>query len=209
MRAPAELVRFYDRNARLYQNDIRSPAWGSRRSQEERFEILSQIGNLRSRSILDVGCGLGDLYPWLRRRTAAGEYRGVDISPAMVELARRNHPRADFRVQHIAEPKPSPARPRYDYVMASGIFNRKVPHHERYVRDMVTRMFALCRRGVAFNIMSRHADFKSPSEYYADPGALLGFCLSLSRRVVLRHDYMPHDFTIYLYREEPRAKCAR
>ena len=31
-----------------------------------RFERIAQVADLRGRSVLDLGCGLGDLYPFLR-----------------------------------------------------------------------------------------------------------------------------------------------
>jgi hypothetical protein len=61
-------------------------------------------------------------------------------------------------------------------------------------------MFELCRKGIAFNIMSTRADFMEEGEYYADPAKMLDFCLGISRKAALRHDYMPHDFTVYLYK---------
>ena len=66
---------------------------------------------------------------------------------------------------------------------------------------MLSQMYAICRKGIAFNIMSTKADFIEESEYYADPGIMLTFCLTLSKNVVLKHDYMPHDFTVYIYKD--------
>ncbi|MGR3175998.1 MAG: class I SAM-dependent methyltransferase [Candidatus Scalindua sp.] len=193
-----KIVSFYSDNVNKYRNDIRSVAWGSKESQEKRFLVLSEIADLEGREILDVGCGLGDLYGWLKSRVKSFNYTGVDITSSMIDEASKSYPDAEFKVQNINEIEM--VEPLYDFVFASGIFNRKISNHESFVRESVQRMFSLCKIGVAFNIMSTKADFFDEEEYYADPGEMLNFCLSLSKRVVLRHDYMPHDFTLYLYK---------
>ena len=68
------------------------------------------------------------------------------------------------------------------------------------MRDLVARMFALCREAVAFNSLSTWAPDPEPSEFYADPAETLAFCRTLTTRVTLRHDYHTRDFTVYLYR---------
>lgn len=192
------IIRFYEKNVREYKNDIKSVAWGSRKSQEKRFEILSEIADLRVRSVLDVGCGLGDFYGWLSSTYRNIRYTGIDITPSMIEIASKSYPKTRFKIQNILDLKK--LTPSYDYVFASGIFNRRIAGHKYFVTKTIEKMFALCKRGVAFNVMSTKADFMEENEYYADPGKMLDFCLNLSRKVVLRHDYMPHDFTVYIYK---------
>lgn len=192
------LIEFYDRNVQEYRNDIRSVAWGSRESQETRFEALSQIGNLEDRAILDVGCGLGDFYGWLKGRYSRIRYTGIDISPLMIEVALSNYPGAKFETKSVFDLQQ--VKPIYDYVFASCIFNRRIPRHKEFVSDTIKKMFALSKSGLAFNMMSKKADFMEKKEYYADPGEMLNFCLGLSRKAIIRHDYMPHDFTVYIYK---------
>jgi SAM-dependent methyltransferase len=45
--------------------------------------------------IVDLGCGPGHVTGWLADRGARAV--GIDLSPAMVAIARREHPRAEFR----------------------------------------------------------------------------------------------------------------
>ena len=52
--------------------------WKNRDSQQHRFEELAQIGDLRGCSVLDVGCGHGDLYPYLQERHGEFHYTGID-----------------------------------------------------------------------------------------------------------------------------------
>lgn len=59
---------------------------------------------LEGRRVLDAGCGSGALVAWLR--TEGAEAVGVDLSPAMVEEARRRCPDAAFEVADLGEPLP-------------------------------------------------------------------------------------------------------
>lgn len=64
------------------------------------LEILARSG-IREGLVVDLGCGSG---LWARELANAG-YRvlGIDISSAMIELARRRVPEAEFRVGSLFE----------------------------------------------------------------------------------------------------------
>jgi hypothetical protein len=69
------------------------------------------------------------------------------------------------------------------------------------------RMWAVAGKGIAFNSMSTHVDYRDPELYYVDPLEALAFCKSeLGGHPVLRHDYIlrpggfPFEFAIYLYK---------
>ncbi|MBN1257822.1 MAG: class I SAM-dependent methyltransferase [Planctomycetes bacterium] len=195
-----KLINYYEDNIRRHGNDFKSLGWGSRATQEVRFEVLSQVAPLAKASVLDVGCGLGDLYEYLLTRFKELTYSGMDLVPAMVEAARARFPSVDFQVGNIMDGSLPPES--HDYVLASGIFNRRVPEHEHFVQESIKAMYATCRKAVAFNMMSTRTQKQDKKEYHGDPGAFLDFCLDLGAGAILRHDYLPHDFTIYLYKEE-------
>ena len=204
-----DLRAYWDRNVEEYGDSTRAVEWGSRSSQRRRFEILCEIlPRERPFSVLDVGSGLGDILdfigiwhgqPWA--------YTGVDISPRMVELARAKHPDlipsrnpVTFRVHDMAEPLGG----RFDYVILSGTLNKRIgSEDEQY--DWAYRVLGNCwlraRKGMAFNMLSTRAgELKVRSSFAYDPSRILGRCLGLTPRLVLRHDYMPHDFTVHMYR---------
>jgi len=178
----------------------RSLDWGSRHSQETRFSVLAGVGDLAHRAILDVGCGLADLHAWLLAQGTPHHYVGLDITPAMVAQASLRFP--DIAV-HQGDALTSALFPQqsFDYVFASGLFYLRQTQPLAYLQDTVAKLFALCRRGLAFNSLSAWSPRQDPQEFYADPQAVLACCRALTPRLVLRHDYHPGDFTMYLYRE--------
>jgi len=62
--------------------------WADAASQQRRFEVLAENADLTGRTILDVGCGLGDLWAFLQARGIRADYTGVDVLPSMMALAR-------------------------------------------------------------------------------------------------------------------------
>jgi SAM-dependent methyltransferase len=192
------IVEFYERNVDQYGDSFGAVGWGSRESQRRRFHVLAEIANLRGAAILDIGCGLGDFYGYLREHGIDMQYAGYDLSPKMIGAARAKFPGVPFETKDILAEKVEVA---FDYVFASGTFNLRVKDSDRGLKAMISRMYEIARRGVGFNVMSTYADYFNEAEYYARPEALFTFCMSLTHRVVLRHDYMPHDFTIWMYRE--------
>ena len=64
------------------------------------LEALARSG-IRDGLVVDLGCGSG---LWAQALIAAGyDVLGIDISEAMIELARRRAPRAEFRVGSLFE----------------------------------------------------------------------------------------------------------
>lgn len=177
----------------------RSLDWGSEVSQELRFDVLAKIGNLNGKSLLDVGCGLGDLLNYLQTHDTKADYTGYDITPIMIELAQKRFPHANFQVSDLLDE--TDAQPQFDYVFASGIFYLRQVEGIGYLGAMVRKMFSLCRKGIAFNTLSILALNRNPDEFYADPSQVLTMCLEITPSVILRHDYLPHDFTLYLYKK--------
>src|ERR1700680_3801966 len=64
--------------------------------QRARFAaVLEGLRDQDYSSVLDVGCGFGDLLDHLRRRGWQGRYTGVDLVPELIDEARRRHDKDD------------------------------------------------------------------------------------------------------------------
>ena len=50
-------------------------------------------------------------------------------------------------------------------------------------------------------MLSSHVNYQEEHLYYFSPERLFSFAKSLTRFVQVRHDYLPFDFTLYLYKE--------
>lgn len=172
--------------------------WESRGLQKQLFAVLAEIGVADGDSLLDVGCGFGDLFSWLRGRKVTVDYTGVDISPDMIDVGVRMNPGGQLLCGELFDfdwPAAS-----FDWVVLSGTLNWELYDNGSYMRRLVRRMYELCRYGVAFNMLdARKIDAMLLGEMKAhDPAEVLAFCTSLTSRCRCRNDYLPDDFTIYM-----------
>lgn len=197
-------VRYYTERIADYGLDVRSVDWGSRRSQALRFSVLAELEDLQGRSVLDVGCGTGDLLAWLRAAGLSVDYTGLDITAAMVEASRARFPDARFATGDLHDP-PADLLAQYDVVVASGIFAYRPHDTEAYVASTVARMFDRCRIAAVFNALSAWAVEPDEADTLVEPAWALDMCRTITPRLAFRHDYLPNDFTIALY----RAPCER
>jgi SAM-dependent methyltransferase len=192
---------FYGERWREFGYDTRSLGIGSRESQEVRFRVLAEIGDLRDASVLDVGCGFGDLLGFLSAHEIRVRYTGIDIQPAFIEEACRRHPDAEFLCAGVEE---FPAERRFDYILVSGTFNVKFREdQEEWVYQTIARLYGNADRGVGINLLSTYYDpgHHRDDMFYCAPERAFTAAHTATRWVVLRHDYLPHDFTLYLYRK--------
>lgn len=194
----AIIERYYQNLLERHRGGWGAVDYGRASSQQRKFQVLAEIVVPSGASVLDVGCGLGDFHDFLRDAGWLGLYVGYDLVPVMIEAARTKRPSVTFEVKDILAEE---GGERFDYVFANGIFYIKTSDNWGLMQRLIRCMFELCKLGVAFNTLSTLADIRNPGEFYADPTEVIRFCLSLTRRVVLRHDYMPHDFSVYLYKQ--------
>lgn len=146
-------------------------------------------------SVLDIGCGVGHLVEYLATLDFRGKYLGIDALPEMVASARVCYPTWQFQDGNILD---SDKDLNADYVLGSGLFTFS---DSKLMEKTIRAMFDTCKKAVVFNSLSSWAEKKEPGEFYADPLATVQFCRTLTPWVTLRHDYLPHDFTIYMYQE--------
>ena len=182
--------------------DSQALGWRDKRSQTERFVVLVSGGLDADASLLDIGCGQGDLYSWLRENEYWVHYRGIDLTPAMVARARTRFPEAQFEVGSLFDLDDSH---RAHHVVASGIFYLRQEAPFEFLQTAVTHLYQLAEVSLAFNCLSTRGEHQDEGEYREDPAAVLRFCFTLTPFVTLRHDYHSGDFTVLLRREARSA----
>jgi len=188
---------YYDGLVRKYGHEPRACDYGRAESQNIKFRVLSEVLPLANLSLLDVGCGFADFAAFLHQRFSGLRYSGIDLCISMVREAQRDHPGLDLRVANILD---AAFDRTFDVVTANGIFYLLGDQAWPMMQQMIERMYALATTAVAFNSLSAWAPEQEAGEFYADPLQVVDFCRRLTPWVVLRHDYHPRDFTVYLYK---------
>jgi SAM-dependent methyltransferase len=161
-------------------------------------------------TLLDFGCGAGHLYEYLaRRRVGHVRYTGLDLSEKFVALCRSKHPEVEFHCADILAGGVPEGLPRFDYVVANGVFTekRELPFEEMraYFEALVPRLFAMAGVGIAFNVMSKHVDWERDDLFHLPLDVLAGFLTRhVTRHHVIRNDYGLYEYTVHAYREPRR-----
>jgi trans-aconitate methyltransferase len=193
----AETAAFFDALVERHGDDPRASDWGSDASQRLRFEAVAGVADLSGLRVLDVGCGVARFSGFLAERCPGVDYVGIDLSARAIEAARRLRPGLDLRVANVLDL--DPGRERFDIVVANGILYR-LPHADD-AWALVERLWQLAGTAVAVTSLSTWADERPAHELHLDPAETLARARTLTPRATLRHDYLPHDFVLYLYRE--------
>jgi SAM-dependent methyltransferase len=169
------------------------------------LEVIRGAAARAECSLLDVGCGtarLLDLIKSLGRDEIS--YRGVDLSPKLIEAARKKHPGADFILGDPFDLEEIwSARP--DYVVFGQIFTCRLQMSVAEMTDYMLRMlrlaFSHCRRGVVFNVMSAHVDWQREDLFHVPFDQMADLLqANLSRNYVFRADYGIYEYTVYVYK---------
>lgn len=162
-----------------------------------RFGVLADLGISSGDSVLDLGCGLGDLWPFFQDRGLDVDYTGFDINQTLIDAARERHPDVAFKVHDILEEQ----GPRFDWVVSTSCFNLKLAGGDNYeLAERVLRTaFRHARRGVAVDFLTSYVDFPSAEGFHYEPERIFQIAKRITRRVAIRHDYPLFEFAVYLY----------
>lgn len=172
-------------------SDVQSLGWGSSVSQKKRFDILLEIRGRNSQdSVLDMGCGYGDMSP------RCENYLGVDCRHSAIEMARQKYPESRFLCGSIDD-----VEDEFDWIVASGLFCLK-ENWESNTENLLKRMFEICKKGIACNFLSDLTrGKKNPHMKYATVSDVVQIVSKITNNFEVRHDYLANDLSLYIYRE--------
>jgi len=171
--------------------------WADKEAQFKRFHVLSENINLSNKTVLDVGCGLGDLYRHLQaERNIPKQYTGTDLVEPMIELAKIQQPNCEFICCDIfAEP---PANRKFDVVYCSGIFNLKTEDNMHYLEFVVESVKKLLSENgkIVFNFLNERVEQQYDHCFYYSPEEVKATISKSFEKIKVIDDYLINDFTV-------------
>lgn len=205
----ADLVALYQKRLAEHGPGAAAVQYSDRTSHFARFEVLAEIDRDMA-SVLDVGCGLADFCHFLRARGSTARYHGIDIVPEFVDLAAAALADDPAASVSLADAEDDTMPHGFDYAALSGVFNNRMDDNWGFMTRTLCQMWAAAGKGIAFNAMSSHVDYRDDGLFYVDPMQVFAFCKEeLRGHPVLRHDYVtqpggyPFEFAMYV-RKAPR-----
>lgn len=173
--------------------------WLSSEAAQVRYQNLLADLKLDGKSILDIGCGFGDIIPHIQAKAKKFRYLGIDIVPEFIKVAQNRYPNCQFQqgdYTKIISP--------HDIILCSGVLNNKVTGNQyQYRQNAINIMFDHAQEALAFNMAGSHPQPQNRDKwkvYYVDSQKILKYCQNLASKVILRQDYRPRDFTIIMFK---------
>jgi len=199
------IVKHYQKLYKTHGNAPESVQWANAETQYKRFEILSGISTGID-SVIDLGCGLGAYYQYLKLNDFNGRYLGMDIVPEFVQQCTTLFNGDDNAKASLA--RSGGRLPRgYDYIVASGIFNNKRDDNFQFMKLTIEEMISAAEVGVAFNALSTYVEYEDETLYYSDPLVVFDYLKrEMGVHPILKHDYIlsegryPYEYTIFAYK---------
>ncbi len=193
--------------------DVKTLGWGSKEQQEYRFrQAINSINFDQPKSILDIGCGFGDLFALLLAdKKPINKFIGWDINPDLIGEANKiwksievtNEFSVVNLANHVCE------KPLADIGFMFGVLNLNLKDNfdnYAYSKLFIENAFSAVKEVLVVDFLSTHLTPDYPKEdfvFYHDPIKMLEFAFTLTPNVVLKHNYAPipqKEFTLFLYK---------
>ena len=172
--------------------------WASAAAQQIRFAVLADNVPLAGRTLLDVGCGLGDLWAYLEGRGISVDYCGVDLLAEMTASAAGRNAGARFVCGDIFDRGRCVVGPpeRFDVVFCSGMLNLDLGNNAEFLPEALRRMLELSTGHMVVNLLHARSEMRYPHCAYYDPEVVMKILEPMPCNVRLIDDYLPNDFTV-------------
>lgn len=193
----ATVIHFHrHRIAEFGADSVRSLGWVSEASQISRFEVIANAADFNGCSVLDLGCGTGDLQAFLGERFTGLSYLGIEQVPEFVAQARARHA-GKARTSFEQGDFNSMLLPRADHVVACGSLSYRSsnPH---YVYGAIARMFVSAAQTVVFSALDAAQFPEHPLLVGHQLDDIMAFCRKLSPSVSLVRGASPESATVVM-----------
>ena len=208
-----KIVSHYEECFHKYGDCHKGVDWPNEKDVLKRYRVMLDVigydtANEKAEkpSVLDFGCGLAHLYQFILDNDYILQYSGLDISDEFIDVCKRKFPEEEFIKMDILKDDYKTLNGKYDYIVMNGVFTERVGIEfdlmKHYFEEMIRRTFEICRRGIAFNVMSKDVDWEREDLFHLPLNELSAFLTkNVTRKFVIRNDYGLYEYTTYVYKD--------
>jgi cyclopropane fatty-acyl-phospholipid synthase-like methyltransferase len=166
------LVDFYTKSLMLHGDRPEALRWSAQGQQRRFSAIVQNMPAMHDSSLLDYGCGKGDLLTFLNLQGINTSYSGIDITPALIELAQSKFPAHSFSVCGSSA---DDIKHSYDHIIACGVFNNNIQGTYQNMLKVIRNLYQHTNKAMAITALSDLSRDKSFELNYVNPQELLGY----------------------------------
>jgi phospholipid N-methyltransferase len=184
----------YTQAARRFGGGFGSLLWASPKTQRARFEALARVVDFHGHSVLDLGCGRGDLLDFLLSRSIRpSRYVGIEAIQQLAAAARAKTSDHTMVLDGDFITTPSLMNRESQILVFSGSLNTLTDHQ---FHETLRAACLAATESVVFNFLSTPLLAGKPFLYWRHASDVLAFARSLSANVRSVCDYLEGDCTI-------------
>jgi len=179
---------FYDKAIKEFGVCAQGVHWNSKYTQYKRFEIITKLikKEIKTSSLVDVGCGFGEYYNYLRNNHKIPEkFIGIDCEESMIKVSKKRFPEEEFyKIDVLKDPLVVA-----DYYTCSGAMN--IMGYDD-VALFIQRCFEASNKGFIFNFL-KILSFSHIKQY-----EVIDICKQYTNNIIVKENYLDNDFTIFM-----------
>ncbi len=191
----------YNNAYKKYKTGLKSLRYSSYAAAFRRYKTLLEGIDFHGMSILDVGCGFGDILPYIFIKTEDFDYLGVDSFDSFVEEARNRYPGENLNFQ-VCDYFSESLEEAFDVILCCGALSG-IDADLEFRKKAIELMFDKSSYVLAFNMAGhfpalRNNFDRQPNILHVDAWEILNFCFSLTDNIEFKQNYNQKDFTIIM-----------
>ena len=193
--------------------DVKTLGWGSKAQQYHRFENVLNSGlDLENKSILDIGCGFGDFFTFLKNKNINfSHYNGADINSDLINEAKNVHKHnkdCHFSVYDIVNDSGIISNC-VDIAYLIGVLNLNLKNEVNnydYSFKVIKNAFNLVNESLVVNLLDDNLTpgySKEDFVFYHNDIKMVDFAMTIAKRVDITYSQIPipqKEFNLILYK---------
>lgn len=200
---------YYGRLLSIHGPGIDAVASGRMEYKWLRYEQLCDVvGDEVEFSLHDVGFGLGHLRDYISHRFCdrVVAWSGSEVTREFVDQVLDGEPEALVAYRDLST---AMGTDRHDYMILAGIFyhlaGTEPDEFIGFMEAMLTNCWEMCRKGLAFNVITDSVDYRRDDLFYPDFSSVIGIVRRLTRFFEIDHATPLYEYTIRMYRDSAVA----
>ena len=168
-----KIIKHYEDKINTHGLTTRGLDWKSKKDNDKRFLKIYQHIKFYYKgkiSIFDFGCGLSDLFLFLKKKKLKFSYEGIDTSKKVIDFCKKKFSNNKYYCLDILK-KPQKFK-KYDVIVLNGIFTIKSSLSDKnmyfYIFILLKKLKSLSKGIIIMNFLTSFPDWKNKKNFYPD-----------------------------------------